>query len=336
MLEFGLALSSEEHRPQDLIRFAAEAEDGGMDYAVISDHFHPWIEAQGQSPFAWTVLGGISQATRHLRIGTGVTCPIRRIHPAIIAQAAATTATLMPGRFWLGLGSGEALNEHITGEKWPRAATRLEMLEESIAIIRELWTGEETSVDGEYFQVETARIYTLPEELPPIYVAASGPKSARLAAQNDGFIGTTPDESVLGTFAECGGKNKPRYGQITVSWSASTTTARKRARTQWPIPVLPGSANADIARPALYDALLAGVDEEEVADKVVCGPDPADYFGAICSYIDAGYDHITFHQVGSDQQGFISFFNRELRPLFVAERKAREVAELKSKNSDLC
>ncbi len=210
------------------------------------------------------------------------------------------------------------------------------MLRESIAIIRDLWRGEETSWDGEYFNVENARIYTLPEELPEIYVAASGPKAAELAGENDGFIGTSPDEDVLTAFASNGGDGKPRYGQIAVSWAPSAVVARKRARTSWPTSVLPGQAHTEIARPALYDALLEHVTEEQVADKVVCGPDPADYFGAICSYIDSGYDHITFHQVGPDQQGFISFFNRELRPLFAAERKARAEAELLKNGSDAC
>jgi coenzyme F420-dependent glucose-6-phosphate dehydrogenase len=180
--EIGYALSSEEHRPVDLVRYAQLAEERGFTFALISDHFHPWIDRQGQSPFGWAVIGAIAQATERLRLGTGVTCPLIRTHPAVIAQASATAAALMPGRFFLGLGTGENLNEHIFGDAWPEGAVRLEMLKEAIDLIRLLWEGDYQSHHGRYYTVEQARLYTLPDEQPPIFVAAGKPNAAKLAA----------------------------------------------------------------------------------------------------------------------------------------------------------
>ena len=164
MTALGYALSSEEHAPSDLVRNARLAEEAGFEFALVSDHFHPWIDRQGHSPFVWSVLGGIATATEKLEVGTGVTCPMIRIHPAIIAQAAATTAAMMPGRFFLGVGTGENLNEHILGDKWPEHEVRSEMLEESLEIIRLLWRGEQASYRGGYYTVDEARLFTLPED----------------------------------------------------------------------------------------------------------------------------------------------------------------------------
>jgi len=213
MTAVGYALSSEEHGASDLVRHARRAEEAGFSFAVISDHYHPWIDRQGQSPFVWGVLGAIAQATESLRVGTGVTCPTVRIHPAIVAQAAATAATLMPGRFFLGLGTGERLNEHILGTPWPEWDVRSDMLEEAVGVIRELWDGAVTSHHGRHYTVENARIYSLPDRLPPIYLAAGGPKAARLAARlGDGLIGTGPDASLIDGFAGAGGEG-PRLGR---------------------------------------------------------------------------------------------------------------------------
>jgi len=182
-MELGIAFSSEELGPNEIVRYAAPAEEAGFGTAWVSDHFHPWIAAQGSSPFVWSVLGGIAHATESIRFGTGVTCPTVRIHPAVIAQAAATAQCMFDGRFWLGVGSGEALNEHIVGARWPEATVRLAMLEEAIEIIRALWQGDQKSHYGEHFTVENARIYTLPETLPPIVVSAFGEASVALAAR---------------------------------------------------------------------------------------------------------------------------------------------------------
>jgi G6PDH family F420-dependent oxidoreductase len=213
-MQLGYALSSEEHAPNDLVRYARLAEDTGFDFALISDHFHPWIDQQGHSPFVWSVIGGIAQATERLRLGTGVTCPTIRTHPAIIAHAAATAAAMMPGRFFLGVGTGENLNEHILGDRWPPVDVRQEMLDEAVDVIRLLWQGGEKSFYGSYYIVENARLYTLPEELPPIYVAASGPSSAALAGLiGDGLITTSPNANVAEAFRVGGGEGKPMYGQ---------------------------------------------------------------------------------------------------------------------------
>src|SRR3954447_10801147 len=214
MVEIGYSLSCEEHAPTDLVGYAQRAEAAGFSYAMISDHYHPWIAEQGQSPFVWSVLGAIAHATKLLRLGTGVTCPTTRYHPAIIAQAAATVAAMMPGRFQLGLGTGENLNEHIVGQRWPQHSVRLAMLEEAIGIIRMLWQGGMHSFRGNYFTVEQARLYSLPSQLPPIIVAAAGPHAAELAGRlGDGLINYASDGKVVQGFAAAGGAGKPRYAQ---------------------------------------------------------------------------------------------------------------------------
>src|ERR671925_2086247 len=215
MVELGYKLSSEEQRPNDLVRYAAMAENAGFTFALISDHYHPWIDRQGQSPFVWAVLGGIAGATEDLRVGTGVTAPIIRIHPALVAQAAATCAAMMPGRFFLGVGTGENLNEHVLGDRWPAPDERLEMLEEAIEVMRLLWQGGRQTHRGKHYTVEGARIYTLPAESPPIAVAAAQPRAAELAGKlGDALISVAADEEVVQRFEDAGGKGKPRYGQI--------------------------------------------------------------------------------------------------------------------------
>jgi coenzyme F420-dependent glucose-6-phosphate dehydrogenase len=248
--EIGYALSSEEFGPADLVRFARLAEERGFTFALISDHFHPWTDRQGQSPFAWTVVGAIAQATGRLRLGTGVTCPLIRTHPAVIAQASATAATLMPGRFFLGLGTGENLNEHVLGDHWPEGAVRLEMLEEAIDVIRLLWQGGYQSHHGRHYTVEQARLYTLPEEPPPIMVAAGKPNAARVAATaGDGLIGTAPDADLLAEFEAAGGRDKPRIGQLTVCWAVDERDARKTALERWPNAAAPGELGQELALP---------------------------------------------------------------------------------------
>jgi coenzyme F420-dependent glucose-6-phosphate dehydrogenase len=313
-VEIGYALSSEEHPPQDLVRHAARAEAAGFPFALISDHFHPWIDRQGQSPFVWGVLGAIAQATDRLRVGTGVTCPTIRIHPAIIAQAAATAACLMPGRFFLGVGTGENLNEHVLGDRWPDWDGRAAMLEEAVEVIRELWRGEVTSFLGDFYTVENARIYTLPESLPPILVAASGPKAAEIAGRiGDGLIGTGPESDLLDAFDRAGGEG-PRYGQVTICWAESEEAARKTALEWWPTAAIPGESGQELPNPAHFEQLAEIVTEDMIAESISCGPDPKVHLEKIRAYIDAGYDHVYLHQVGPDQVGFLEFAERELLP----------------------
>lgn len=315
MKHIGYALSAEEHAPNDLVRHAARAEQVGFEFLMVSDHFHPWVDQQGHSPFVWSVLGGIAQATERIRVGTGVTAPIMRIHPAIIAQAAATTAAMMPGRFFLGVGTGEALNEHITGEKWPPAQVRLDMLEEAIEVIRSLWQGKLTSHRGRYFTVENARIYTLPEQPPELMMAAAGEDAAKLAARtSDGLISTAPKADLLDTFKAAGGEGKPMLGQATVCFASDEASARKTAHKWWPQTVLSGQLGQELALPEYFESACENVTEEQVAESVTCGPDPAAHVKAIEEFFDAGYDHVYIHQVGPDQDAFFDFYEKEVLP----------------------
>jgi coenzyme F420-dependent glucose-6-phosphate dehydrogenase len=315
MIKIGYALSSEEHGPQDLVRYARLAEETGFEFALISDHFHPWVDKQGHSPFVWSVIGGIAQVTRKLQLGTGVTCPTIRTHPAIIAQAAATSAAMMPGRFFLGVGTGENLNEHIFGDRWPPHQIRLEMLEEAVEIIRLLWEGGTQSYWGNYYTLENARIYTLPEEPPPIMVAAAGSKSAEAAGRiGDGFITTSPDEEVIEEFKKGGGEGKPIYGQIAVCWGKDLKEARRTAHEWWPTAAIKGELTQELPTPAHFEQAARMVTEDDVAKVVLCGPDPAPHLEKIRKYAKAGFDHVYIHQIGPDQEGFFRFYEKEVIP----------------------
>lgn len=314
MTEYGYSLSSEEHRPADLVRYARRAEESGFGFCSLSDHFHPWVDAQGHSPFAWTVAGGVASTTSRIALGTGVTCPTVRYHPAIVAQAAATAADMMPGRFFLGVGTGENLNEHITGEPWPDIDVRQAWLEEAVEIIRLLWQGGYQTHHGEYFTIDNARLYTLPERLPPIIVAAAGTSSAELAARiGDGLWSTSPSREVVDAFRSAGGSG-PIYGQVTVCWAPDEAAARKVAHEVWPNPAMPGQLSQELAIPQLFESVAELVTEDMVAEKVVCGPDPEPYVEMIRTYEEAGFTHIHLHQVGDDQDGFFRFWDAELKP----------------------
>jgi G6PDH family F420-dependent oxidoreductase len=315
-LQIGYAISSEEHHPNDIIKHARLAEDAGFTYALISDHYHPWVDAQGHSPFVWSVIGGIATATETLRLGTGVTCPTIRTHPAIIAQAAATSAAMMPGRFFLGVGSGEALNEHVIGQRWPETEIRHAMLEEAVAVMRLLWRGGNQSHHGTYYTVENARLYTLPEEPVPVMVAAGGPSAAELAGRiGEGLIGTSPDKQTLDNFAKAGGKG-PRYGQMTVCWGPDEQKALATAHKIWPNAGLPGDLGQELPSPAHFEQAVQLVTPEALAKQVVVGPDSSKYLAKIDEYAQAGFDHVYIHQVGPDQAGFIRFAEREILPQY--------------------
>lgn len=315
-MEIGFALSSEDNDADALVRQAVRAEQAGFDFALVSDHYHPWTRRQGQSPFVWCVLGAIAGATERLRIGTGVTCPTIRIHPAIIAQAAATAASMLPGRFLLGLGSGENLNEHVLGDRWPPTDVRHAMLEEAVEVIRLLWRGEQCSHHGRFYTVENARIYTLPEESPPILVAAAGPKAASLAGRiGNGLIATSPDPGILDPYGRTAGPGPPRYGGLTVSWAAAgTAEARRQAHALWPVTALAGELGQELPTPAHFEQATASLTEEEVAQAVVCSPDPERHVAAIEEYREAGFDHVYVHQVARDQVGLVEFYGQEVLP----------------------
>jgi coenzyme F420-dependent glucose-6-phosphate dehydrogenase len=315
MFALGYALSSEEHAPNDLVRYARRAEESGFTFALISDHYHPWIDHQGHSPFVWSVIGGIAHTTQRLTLGTGVTCPTMRIHPAIIAQAAATSALMMPGRFFLGVGSGENLNEHILGNRWPAHDMRQAMLEEAIEIMRILWQGDPLTYRGVYYTVENARIYSLPDQPPPILMAASGPRAAEAAGRiADGLVTTTPDADLLKRFEAAGGGGKPSYGQLTVCWAQDEALARRTAYEYWPTAAVKGELTQELPTPAHFEQAAKMVREEDVAQAIICGPDPERHIAAAKEFVDAGFEHVYVHQVGPDQEGFFRFYEREVLP----------------------
>ena len=314
-MELGYTLSCEEHPPNDLVRNAREAEEAGFAFATISDHFHPWTDKQGQSAFVWSVIGGIAQATERIQLGTGVTCPTIRIHPAIVAQAAATSAVMMNGRFFLGVGTGEELNEHVTGARWPGPEARLEMLEEAIEVMRRLWQGGYQSHRGPHYTVERARIFTLPDEPVPIAVAASQPKAARLAGRlGAALIAVAPDEELVQEFENAGGKGKPRYGQLHVCYADSEELGRKTAHELWPNAAMGGALGQELSTTSHYEAVAELVREEDVAESVVCGPDPERHLDQIRAFEQAGFDHVFVHQIGPDQGGFLRFYSERILP----------------------
>jgi coenzyme F420-dependent glucose-6-phosphate dehydrogenase len=317
MPELGYALSSEEHGPMQLVRNAARAEQAGFSFALVSDHFHPWIDRQGESPFVWAVIGGIAEATERLRLGTGVSCPTIRTHPAIIAHASATATVMMEGRFFLGVGSGENLNEHVLADRWPPVRDRLDMLEEAVEIIRKLWSGELSSHRGRHYQVANARLYTVPEEPPPVMIAAGGETAAELAGRiGDGLVLASPSEDAAKKFAESGGEGKPRYGQCHVCWAESEEEAKKTALEWFPNIALPGELSQELPQPAHFEQAASLLSEDDMAEIVACGPDPERHAEMIQRFVDAGCDHVYLHQIGPDQEGFFDFYAREVMPRF--------------------
>jgi coenzyme F420-dependent glucose-6-phosphate dehydrogenase len=315
MLELGFKLSAEEHPAPDLVRYARLGEEAGFTFAALSDHFHPWTSRQGQSPFAWAVLGGVAEATERLRVGTAVTCPTIRTHPAVVAHAAATVATMLPGRFFLGLGTGENLNEHVLGDRWPTPETRREMLDEAVQVIRGLWRGELFDHHGRFYTVEGARLYSRPDEPPPILIAGSGTVAAELAGRiGDGFIGVAPDRELLQAFERGGGAGKPKYAEIDVCWAPGEAEARQTALEIWPNTSIPGELAAELPLPRHFEQAAKMVSQDDVGEKVVCGPDAERHVARIREYAQAGYDHVWIHQVGPDQEGFFEFYGQEVLP----------------------
>lgn len=315
MVQMGFTLSSEEQGPTELVRLAGAIERAGFAFATISDHFHPWTSTQGNSPFVWAVIGGIASTTERLRLGTGVTCPLIRTHPAVIAHASATAAAMMPGRFFLGLGTGENLNEHVTGARWPSPSERREMLEEAIGVIRELWRGGMVDHQGRFYRVVDAQLFTVPDEPPHVYVAAAGPKAASLAGRlGDGLIATSPEADTVDTFEREGGSGKPRIGQLSVCWAKDEPSAIETAMKWWPTAALRGELMQELPLPRHFEQAVSTVTREQVEEAVVCGPDPDRHAQAVGRYVAAGYDHVVIHQVGPDQDGGLRFYADEVLP----------------------
>ena len=323
MVELGYALSSEEFSPEKLVDNARAAESAGFKFALISDHYHPWTNKQGNSPFVWSVIGAISQVSNQLRLGTGVTCPLMRISPAIVAQAAATSATMMPGRFFLSVGTGEYLNEHITGLHWPTASQRLEMLEEAVAVIRLLWQGGWQSHRGKYYTVQQARIFNLPDEPPPLMIAGAKPGSAELAGRiGDGIVSTAPKAKLIKTFEQAGGKGKPRYGQVTVCYAASEDEAARTVRDCWPNAAIDAPLMTDLPLPEHFEKASELAAPDRIVQDVILGPDPQKHIDAINKFIDAGFDHVYVHQIGPRQEQFFRFYTEKVLPKFSSVTKS--------------
>lgn len=316
MVEMGIFLSTEEHAGSDLVRTARLAEEAGFANASISDHFHPWLTDQGHSPFVWSVLGAIAEATSTMRVTTAVTCPTVRIHPAIIAQATATTQELFGGRFRFGIGSGEALNEHITGARWPPIEVRLEMLEEAVEIIRRLWTGDTVDHHGRHYTVENARLWTLPEEPPQVLMSAFGAQAVEVAARiADGYYGAWPAEGLLGQYREHGGRG-PAIGELKVCYDTDWQRAIETAHRAWRHELVPGLAGQDLPTTTHFDQIAGIVTPEMVADRYVCGSDRDAHIAAIEEFVDAGFDEVHVLQIGPRQQDMISYYAEDFLPAF--------------------
>ncbi|MDI6101465.1 TIGR03557 family F420-dependent LLM class oxidoreductase [Actinoplanes sp. NEAU-A12] len=313
-MRIGYFLSSEEYSPAELIEQAKGAERAGFRGLWISDHYHPWVDAQGQSAFVWSMIGALSQATG-LDITTAVTCPTVRIHPAVIAQAAATSAVLTGGRFRLGVGTGEALNEHIFGDAWPEEEVRLEMLEEAVAIMRGLWTGDNYSHHGKHYTVENARIYTLPEKPVEILISGFGPKSTALAGRiGDGYVNVAPDADMVRTFRESGGAGKVTQAGFKAAFADTAQEGARIAYQKWPNAGVPGELSQVLPSPKHFEQASQLVTEEMVAEAFVCGNDPEKHLEMIRKYADAGFEEIYVANTGPHYQGLFDLYAREILP----------------------
>jgi G6PDH family F420-dependent oxidoreductase len=322
MVKLGYKLMTEEHGPADLVRNAKRAERAGFDFAAISDHYFPWLEEQGHAPFAWSVLGAVAEATEHLGLMTSVTCPIMRYHPAIIAQAAATMGLLADGRFTLGLGAGERLNEHVVGAGWPGVVERHERLSEALDIIQGLLSGKLTSYRGQHFQLDHAKLFDRPKRKLPVIVAAGGPEAGRLAGEKaDGLIVTEPEKELIKAFTAGGGKG-PRYAEVAMCCGADEDKAAKTAHRyfRWSLagwPVL-----AELPHDEAFAAASEHVSVETIGEEISCGPSADRHLEAIHEFTAIGCDHIILTQIGPDQDFFFELFERKLAPALRAKKAA--------------
>ncbi len=304
-MQVGLKLATEAFGPQEVIRQTVRAEEAGFDFVELSDHFHPWLDAQGHSGFTWSMLGAMAARTERIGLVTGVTCPIIRYHPAVIAQAAATVQLLSDGRFTLGVGSGERLNEHVVGAGWPAVHVRHAMLREALQIIRQLWQGGYQTFEGRYLQLEDARVFDLPEQLPVIAVASGGRNASELAAEfGNGLFVTEPREDLVTAFRDAGGSG-PLYAEVPMAWAADEESAVQEAleKSRW---ALTGwKVMSELPNPVNFDAASRTVKEDDIRQQFSVGPDPDAHVAQVQPYVDAGFDHIVLQNAGPDPDGFI-------------------------------
>jgi G6PDH family F420-dependent oxidoreductase len=316
-MRIGYFLACEEFGPDELVEQARLAQRAGLDRLWISDHYHPWNDEQGESPFVWSVIGALATAVPGMHVTTAVTCPTVRIHPAVIAHAAATSSVLLDGRFALGVGSGEALNEHILADAWPEADVRLEMLEEAIEVMRGLWEGRQFSHYGPHYAVENARIYTLPEKAPDILVSGFGPKSVDLAARvGDGYVTVGPDKESVDRFRSGGGGDKVVQGGTKVCWGPDEAECVRTVHRLWPNEALPGELAQVLPQPAHFEQATQLVTEEMIAESTPCGPDVDRIVQTFQEFADAGFDELYVQQIGDRQAQFFDMLARDVMPRF--------------------
>jgi len=314
-VKIGYFLSCEEWAPADLVRQAVQAREAGFEDLWISDHYHPWNDRQGHSPFVWSLIGAISQAAPGMGITTAVTCPTIRTHPAVIAQAAATSAVMLDGRFRLGVGSGEALNEHILGDRWPEADVRLEMLEEAVEVIRLLWQGGVQSHHGRHYTVEHARVYDLPDRRPEIVISGFGSKAVELAARiGDGYCTVGPDADSVQQFRAAAREGTVVQGGLKVCYGEDAERARQTVHDLWPNEGLPGELAQILPTPAHFEQASELVDVETATEGTPCGPDIDEHVAAIEAYADAGFDELYVNQIGPDQDAFFEAYRTQVLP----------------------
>ena len=311
-MRVGYKLIAEAYSPQELVRQAVRAEEVGFDFVEISDHFHPWFDSQGHSGFAWSILAAAAARTERIELATGVTCPFIRYHPAGIAQAAATTALLSEGRFTLGVGAGERLNEHVVGRGWPAVRERHEMFREALEIIRLLWSGGYRSYEGKHITLEDARVFDLPETPPRIAVASGGPVSARIAAElGDALFVTEPRTDITEAYTGAGGDG-PKYAEVPLSWAPEEPEAARSAREQFRFGLTGWKVQSELPNPVNFEAATAFITEDDMRGVFGIGPDPSVHLATAQQFVDAGYDHLALINAGPDPDGFFDFFASEL------------------------
>lgn len=321
MVRFGYTLMTEQSGPRALVRHAPPAERAGFDFAVMSDHFSPWLDTQAHSPYAWSVLGAVAQATERIELMTYVTAPIMRYHPAVVAQKAATIGLLSQERFTLGLGAGENLNEHVIGQGWPPVNVRHEMLSEAVEIIRALSGGEYVNYTGRHYRVDSAKLWDVPRRPVPIGVAVSGPQSVRrFAPVAESMIATEPQAELCRGWDSAGGGDR-KIGQLPVSWGTDRDAAVRRAHEQFRWFAGGWKVNAELPGPAAFAGATQYVRPEDVAATIPCGPDVQPIVDSVSAFWQAGFTDVALVQIGGDdhQDGFFEFAERELLP---ALRKA--------------
>lgn len=317
MTTYGWKLMAELHPAGALVEQAVAAEQAGLGFASISDHIHPWVPEHEHSPFAWSVLGGVAQATERIELATGVTCPIGRYHPAVVAQAAATVATMTPGRrFTLGIGAGERLNEHVTGDPFPAVDIRHEMLLEACDIITALWQGDWVTIRGDHLDVEDAKLFDLPEVDPALVVAVSGPSSLDVAqaAGADGIMATEADGDLTQGWSDRGGDPSQTWAEIPLAWAPTEEQGQQLALERFRFGVPGWKVMAELPNPVNFDAALETVRLEDVADMFPCGPDAEQAAESVREFVDAGFEHIAIVPVG-DPAATLRFFTDEVLPL---------------------